>query len=71
MDMYGGDPPHFHTNGMLGTPRVEEGAEALRGCMYRSFLSHILVAKALGAKECVDILNGYKAKFDQTRMGKY
>jgi hypothetical protein len=25
MDMYGGDPPRFHTAGMLGTPKDEEG----------------------------------------------
>jgi hypothetical protein len=24
MDSYGGNPPHFHTQGMLGTPKVEE-----------------------------------------------
>ena len=27
MDMYGGNSPHFHTNGMLGTPRMEEHSD--------------------------------------------
>jgi hypothetical protein len=29
MDMYGGNPPRFHTNGMLDTPRMEEHADDL------------------------------------------
>ena len=44
MDMYGGNPPRFHTKGMLGTPRMEEHADDLWNYMYRSFLSHIFVA---------------------------
>jgi hypothetical protein len=33
MEMYGGDPPHFHTKGMLGTPRIEEHADDLWNSM--------------------------------------
>lgn len=50
MDMYGGEPPHFHTKGMLGTPLVKEHADDLWNYVYRSFVSHLVVAKALGAK---------------------
>ncbi|GBL45883.1 hypothetical protein SFMTTN_1694 [Sulfuriferula multivorans] len=32
--------------------------------MYRSFLSHILVAKALGAEKHVDILTRHKERFE-------
>jgi len=56
MDMYGGNPPHFHTKGMLGTPRMREHADDLWNYVYRSFISHIAVAKALGAKKHVEIL---------------
>jgi hypothetical protein len=56
MEMYGGDPPHFHTNGMLGTPRMKEHADDLWNYVYRSFISHIAVGKALGATKHVDIL---------------
>ena len=56
MDMYGGEPPRFHTQGMLGTSRMSEHADDLWNYVYRSFVSHIVVAKALGAKEHVDIL---------------
>jgi len=56
MDLYGGNPPHFHTNGMLGTPRMEEYSDDFWNYVYRSFISHIAVAKALGAAKHVEIL---------------
>jgi hypothetical protein len=65
MDMYGGDPPHFHTNGMLNTPRIEECLDDLWNYVYRSYLSHILVAKALGARTHTDILTGHLKRFEQ------
>lgn len=56
MDMYGGDPPHFHAKGILSTSRISAHADDLWNYVYRSFVSHIAVAKALGAKEHVEIL---------------
>lgn len=71
MDMYGGDPPHFHTKGMHGTPRMEEYANDLWNYMYRTFLSHIVVAKALGAEKHVEILNQHKLRFEKNAGKKY
>lgn len=65
MDMYGGNPPHFHTKGMLGTPRMREHADDLWNYVYRSFISHIAVAKALGAREHVEILTKHLDKFER------
>ena len=65
MDMYGGNPPHFHTNGMLGTPRMEEHSDDLWNYVYRSFLSHIAVAKALGAEKHVEVLNKHLVRFEK------
>jgi len=56
MEMYGGNPPHFHTKGMLGTPKMEAQAGDLWNYAYRSFISHIAVGKAIGAEEHVEIL---------------
>jgi hypothetical protein len=56
MDMKGGNPLHFHTNGMLRKPRMEEYVDDLWNYMYRTFLSHIVVAKNLGAEKHVEIL---------------
>ncbi len=39
MDLYGGTPPHFHVNGMLGTIRINETTNDLWNYMYRTFLS--------------------------------
>jgi hypothetical protein len=33
--------------------------------MYRSFLSHIAVAKALGTEKHVEILNQHKQRFER------
>jgi hypothetical protein len=65
MDMYGGNPPHFHTNGMLGTPRMIEHSHDLWNYAYRSYLSHIAVAKALGAVKHVEILNKHLVRFQE------
>ena len=43
MDMYGGHPPHFHTKGLLGTPRMDQHTWELWNYMYRAFISNILV----------------------------
>lgn len=56
MDLYGGNPPHFHTKGMRGTPRMEEYEDDFWNYVYRTFISHILVAKALGAAKHADYL---------------
>jgi len=64
MDSYGGNPPHFHTQGMLGTPRIVEYTHDLWNYMYRSFLSHIIVAKAFGAAKHVEILTKHKEQFE-------
>lgn len=65
MDMYGGSPPHFHTNGMLGTERMEEHSDDLWNYAYRSYISHVAVAKALGAKQHVEILSRHLLRFEK------
>jgi hypothetical protein len=71
MDMFGGDPPHFHTKGMLGTPRVKDGLLDLWNYMYRSFVSYILFAKIIGAEEHVEKLTEWLNKFEENQGKKY
>ena len=71
MDMYIGNPPYFHTKGMLGTPRMEEYSDDLWNYIYRTYLSHIVVAKALGAEKHVEILNKYKIQFEENAGKEY
>jgi hypothetical protein len=65
MEMYGGNPPHFYTSGMLLTPRVQEHAKDLWNYAYRSLVSYVAVAKALGAKTHVEILNRHLDRFER------
>lgn len=59
MEMYVGEPPHFHTNGVLVSPRVEVHANDLWNYVYRSFISYIAVGKVLGADQHVAILTNH------------
>jgi hypothetical protein len=70
MDMYGGDPPHFHTKGMLGTPRMEVYTDDFWNYIYRTFVSHIVVASVFGAAEFTEILNEQKSRFEDNARNK-
>lgn len=48
MDCYFGDPPSFHTNGILGTNRHMEYRNDLRNYMYRGLVSFAVALKAFG-----------------------
>lgn len=54
MDMYCGDPPEFHLDGMLGTPRTAAHTSDLWNYFYRGLLSAVGAARAFGDKECAD-----------------
>lgn len=71
MDRYGGQPPKFHIKGMLGTPRIKEHADDLWNYMYRTYVSHILVAKALGADRHVEIMTKYLRRFEDNAGKDY
>lgn len=71
MDMYGGNPPHFHANGMLGTPRMAEHSDDLWNYMYRSFISHMAVAKAFGAEKQLEVMYEWKTTFEMNEGKDY
>lgn len=71
MDKYGGYPPRFHIKGMLGTPRIDEHASDLWNYVYRTFISHILVAKALGAERHVEVMTKYLRRFEENAGKDY
>lgn len=64
MDMYGGDPPHFHLTGMRGTPRVLETARDAENHIYRGLMATIMVAKAFGNAPLVDELYKFLAAYE-------
>lgn len=64
MDMHGGNPPQFHLDGMLGTPRTQTYARDAENYVYRGLMATIVVAKALGDKSLVDVLYEFLAKYE-------
>jgi hypothetical protein len=71
MNMYGGNPSHFHTKGMVGTPREEEALSDLWNYIYRTFISYILFSKIIGAEEHVESLTEWKNEFEKSRGANY
>jgi hypothetical protein len=71
MEMYGGMPPHFHTRGMLNTPRIEEYEHDLWNYMYRGLLSHAFAAKLFGAQEHFDQLAQHAQRFEAAMRKQY
>lgn len=71
MEIYGGNPPHFHTRGMAGTPKVAEYEQDLWNYMYRGLLSHIFVAKVFGAESHVEALIKHKLRFESLAGKSY
>jgi hypothetical protein len=64
MEMYGGDPPHFHINGMRGTPRVTECAASAENYIYRGLMTTTVVAKAFGDAALVKTLYEFMAQYE-------
>ncbi len=71
MDMYGGNPPHFHVEGMLGTRRHAEYRMDLWNYYYRSILAFGMVAKAFGDQELFDQIQDFTVKFEEAANKSY
>ena len=63
LDLYGGDPPHFHIEGMQGTPRMNEHIYDAWNYYYRGIASGIIVARAFGDQPLSKTLGAYHDKF--------
>jgi hypothetical protein len=64
MDMYGGNPPHFHVNGLLGTERHEEYRDDLWNYFYRSIIAFGIAAKAFGDQTQFDTISQFLLEFE-------
>lgn len=64
MEMYGGIPPHFHVEGMPGTPRIATFAWHAENYVYRGLMATTMAAKAFGDKPLVDGLYEFMAKYE-------
>lgn len=70
MEMYGGDPPRFHINGMRGTPRVPECAASAENYIYRGLMATTVVAKAFGDAALVKTLYEFMAHYESANGHK-
>lgn len=70
MDMYGGDPPHFHLTGMRGTPRVAEFARDAENYIFRGLMATIVVGRAFGDRPLVDELYKCLAAYESANGHK-
>lgn len=64
MEMYGGSPPHFHVQGMLGTPLVSTFEQEFATYVYRGVITATVVAKAFGDSSLVDSLYEFLEQFE-------
>lgn len=63
MDLYGGHPPTFHTNGMPGTSRQKEHEEDLWNQFYRGILLMAEASTAFGHQTLQDQLIAFAKQF--------
>lgn len=66
MEMYGGNPAHFHVEGMRGTPRVDTFEQDTENYVYRGLMAAGVVAKAFGNKPLVDAIYQFLEKYELT-----
>lgn len=64
MDMYGGNPPHFHVQGMRETPRADTFERDAENYVYRGVMAAVVAAKAFGDKPLVEVLYEFLAKYE-------
>jgi hypothetical protein len=64
MDMYGGNPPRFHTEGMLGTPRIYSYARDAGTYVYRGLMTTMIAVKAFGDAKLGEVLLTFLAKYE-------
>jgi hypothetical protein len=65
MDMYGGNPPRFHTHDMAGTPRHDGHRYDLYNPYFRAIISFAIVAQAFGDEELLQELRAWLVEFDK------
>lgn len=65
LEMYGGDPPRYHLDGMLGTRRQETFEELTWNYFYRSLLAFMEAVGAFGLNDLLTSLFQFRDYFEQ------
>jgi hypothetical protein len=64
MEMYGGNPPHFHVQGMPGTPCIATFEWDAENYVYRGLMAATVVAKAFRDKPLVDVMYEFLEEYE-------
>lgn len=65
MELYGGDPPKFHLDGMLNTPRDEEALQNSMHYFYRGIQALMFIALAFKDPSIFDDLKKVRDEFEK------
>lgn len=71
MEMYGGNPPHFHVSGMRDTPRFVDHQDDLWNYFYRGICAFGFAAKAFGDESLVESIRRYRDQFAKASGKEY
>jgi len=69
MDTYGGNPPRFHTAGMLGTIREVEHRQDIVNYYFRGLSAYIIGARAIGHQPVFDRLYQLSGVYNSLGVG--
>lgn len=69
MDSFGGDPPRFHTSGMLGTAREGEYRHDIVNYYYRGLAGFVVGARAIGSQPVFDRLYQLSGVYNSLGVG--
>lgn len=64
MDMYGGNPPCFHIQGMRGSPSIKSFVHDTETYVYRGIIATGIVGKAFGDQSLVKAIYEFLAKYE-------
>ena len=68
METYGGSPPRFHMDGMLGTPTEQVHREQFWYYVSRSICTFALAVQAFGDDDGFTKIRAYAVEFEQSRL---
>ena len=64
MELYGGRPPHFHVNGVVGSPRIQTCIKQISFYLHRTILAIGVLTKRLGLVKLSDRIHDIRDCFE-------
>ena len=64
MELYGGRPPHFHVNGVVGSPRIQTCIKQISFYLHHTILAIGILTKSLGLSELSDRIHDIRDYFE-------